>query len=163
MFVNVLVTVACPGVVMQQPSPRAVPAADVPRRGGRLTTDEFFAIQRTSSAALPDPEPLVVNLTRCVIEVLAGARELDQLARWITDDVYRHLLKRVVLAKRARDAKRAPVRRPQFTLGTTALFQPKDGVVEAVVVVHQKVRSRAVAIRLEGLDSRWRASAINVL
>lgn len=148
---------------MQQSSPRALPPAEPPRRGGRVTTDEFFAAQRTSSAQLPDPEPLVVNLTRCVIEVLAGARELDQLARWITDDVYRHLLKRVVLAKRARQAKGAPVRRPQFTLGTTSLFQPRDGVVEAVVVVHQRVRSRAVALRLEGLDNRWRASAINVL
>lgn len=147
---------------MQQSSPRALNDAH-PQRGSRVTTDEYFAAQHTSSSLLPDPEPLVVNLTRCVIEVLAGARELDQLTRWITDEVYRHLLKRVVLAKRARQAKGATVRRPQFSLGSTTLYRPKDGVVEAVVIVHQKVRSRAVAIRLEGLDSRWRASAINVL
>jgi hypothetical protein len=36
-------------------------------------------------------------------------------------------------------------------------------VVEAVVVVHNRARSRAVAIRLEGLDRRWRATAISVL
>jgi hypothetical protein len=30
-------------------------------------------------------------------------------------------------------------------------------------MVHQRARSRAVAIRLEGLDQRWRASAISVL
>ena len=36
---------------------------------------------------------------------LAGARDLEQLARWVTDEVYRNLSKRVVLAARARRAK----------------------------------------------------------
>ena len=40
---------------------------------------------------------------------------------------------------------------------------PRDGVVEAVVIVTGRARTRAVAIRLEGLDERWRATAINVL
>jgi hypothetical protein len=31
------------------------------------------------------------------------------------------------------------------------------------VMVHQRTRSRAVAIRLEGMDHRWRATAISVL
>jgi hypothetical protein len=41
--------------------------------------------------------------------------------------------------------------------------EPRDGVVEAVVIVHGRARTRAVALRLEGLDNRWRATAINVL
>src|SRR6187402_1531071 len=77
----------------------------------RYVEDEFFGHQPTSSTALPNPEPLIVNLTRCVIEILAGARDLEQIARWVTDDVYRHLLKRVVLSMRARQAKGQPVRR----------------------------------------------------
>ncbi|MGB3376691.1 MAG: Rv3235 family protein, partial [Microbacterium sp.] len=40
---------------------------------------------------------------------------------------------------------------------------PADGIVEAVVVVAGPGRTRAVAIRLEGLDSRWRASSFAVL
>jgi hypothetical protein len=36
-------------------------------------------------------------------------------------------------------------------------------VVEAVVIVRGRARTRAVALRLEGLDQRWRATAINVL
>lgn len=125
--------------------------------------EQFFGIQPTPSVALPPPEPLLENLTRCVIEVLAGARELEQLVRWVTDDVYRHLLKRVVLAARARTVTDKPARRPQFAIGSTTTFRPCDGVVEAVVMVHSRGRSRAVALRLEGLDSRWRASAIHVL
>ena len=37
------------------------------------------------------------------------------------------------------------------------------GVVEAVVVVAGPGRARAVAIRLEGLDHRWRATSLAVL
>ncbi|WP_368665607.1 Rv3235 family protein [Homoserinimonas sp. OAct 916] len=126
-------------------------------------TDEFFCEQPTSTAALPPPGPLLENLTRCVMEVLAGARDINQLARWVDDEVYRHLLTRVVLAARARAMKGQQAMRPSFTLGRTTTFSPCDGVVEAVVTVHSRVRSRAVALRLEGLDGRWRATAINVL
>ncbi|MHB1234123.1 MAG: Rv3235 family protein [Microbacteriaceae bacterium] len=129
----------------------------------RFQPDDFFGQQPTSRQSLPPPEPLLENLTRCVIEVLAGARELEQISRWVTDDVYRHLLKRVVLSARARQAKGRPVMRPSFTIGSTVVSEPRDGVVEAVVIVHGKARVRAVALRLEGLDSRWRATAINVL
>ena len=145
----------------------ARPAAGrAPARGSALQfldDDEYFARQPARRSELPDPEPLLRNLTHCVIEVLAGARDLDQLARWVTDDVYRNLSKRVVLAARARRVKGQALQRPAFSLGTVITCEPADGVVEAVVMVHQRARSRAVAIRLEGLDQRWRASAISVL
>lgn len=125
--------------------------------------DEYFARQPARRSELPDPEPLLRNLTLCVIEVLAGARDLEQLARWVTDDVYRNLTKRVVLAARARRVKGQAPQRPAFSLGRVITCEPADGVVEAVIMVHQRARSRAVAIRLEGFDQRWRASAISVL
>lgn len=124
---------------------------------------EYFDAQPSPTSSLPNPVPLMENLARCVLEVLAGARDLDQLSRWVADDVYRHLLKRVVLSTRARQARGVPVGRPAFRIGNTITCEPADGVVEGVVIVHGKARTRAVAIRLEGLDSRWRASAINVL
>jgi len=129
----------------------------------RFIPDEFFGHQPATRASLPDPEPLLENLTRCVIEILAGARDLEQIARWVTDDVYRHLLKRVVLSSRARQVKGLQAARPTFTIGSTSVCEPRDGVVEAVVIVAGRARTRAVAIRLEGLDRRWRATAINVL
>ncbi len=129
----------------------------------RFEHDDFFGHQPASTSDLPDPRPLVENLTRCVIEILAGARDLEQIARWVSDDVYRHLLKRVVLSARARQAKGQKPARPNFAICSTILCEPRDGVVEAVVIVRGRARARAVAIRLEGLDRRWRASAINVL
>jgi hypothetical protein len=112
---------------------------------------------------LPDPRPLLENLTRCVLEILAGARELEQIARWVTDEVYRNLLKRVVISARARRATGRAVHRPTISIGSTSICEPADGVVEAVVIVNSRTRSRAVAVRLEGLDGRWRATAIHVL
>ncbi len=129
----------------------------------RFVPDEFFGHQPTASADLPDPAPLIENLTRCVVEILAGARELEQISRWVTDDVYRHLLKRVVLSARSRQAAGRPVSRPSFSIGSITQCVPRDGVVEAVVIVRGRARTRAVALRLEGLDLRWRATAINVL
>jgi hypothetical protein len=129
----------------------------------RFIPDEFFGHQPASTATLPDPAPLIENLTRCVIEILAGARDLEQLSRWVTDEVYRHLLKRVVLSARARQARGQRASRPTFSIGSLTTCEPRDGVVEAVVIVRGRARVRAVALRLEGLDSRWRATAINVL
>ena len=77
--------------------------------------------------------------------------------------MYRHLLKRVVLSTRARRARGHQGSRPLFTISTPSISEPRDGVIEAVVIVHGRARTRAVAIRLEGLDQRWRATAINVL
>lgn len=140
-------------------------APATPYRPGvqRIRAEEFFDPQPSGRDALPNPEPLLENLTRCVIEILAGVRDLDQIARWVTDDVYRHLLKRVVLSARARQAKGQSAARPAISIGSLSLFEPRDGVVEAVVIVRGRARTRAVAIRLEGMDSRWRATAINVL
>ncbi|WP_426519889.1 Rv3235 family protein [Diaminobutyricibacter sp. McL0618] len=125
--------------------------------------DDYFGTHTPPRFGLPDPSTLLVNLARCVVEVLAGVRGLDQLSRWVTDDVYRHLLKRVVIASRARQVTGGVVRRPQLTVGEPRITYPRDTAIEAVVIVHQRSRSRAVAIRLEAFESRWRASAINVL
>jgi hypothetical protein len=129
----------------------------------RFDSEDFFGHQPSGRAELPNPEPLIANLTRCVMEILAGARDLEQISRWVTDDVYRNLLKRVIISARARQARGAPVVRPAFTLGSTLMSEPRDGVLEAVVIVRGRARTRAVALRIEGLDGRWRATAINVL
>ncbi len=153
-------SIAAPSPHDLRAAPNVSPATkvDAPRKA-----DEFFAQQPSPRSALPGPAPLLENLTRCVIEILAGARDLEQISRWVTDDVYRHLLKRVVLSARARRAKGKAPARPTFSIGSVSISEPRDGIVEAVVIVRGRARVRAVAIRLEGLDSRWRATAINVL
>ena len=145
--------------------------ATTPSRSPRATSgpvaardlSEFFAPQRTPSADLPDPEPFLSNLTRGVLEVFAGVREVDQLARWLTEDAYRKLLTRANLAARARSARGVPAIRPVYTLLSVHHSSPADSVVEAVVVVQSAARARSVALRLEGMDGRWRATSLAIL
>ncbi len=134
-----------------------------PRVSRRMLASDFFAPQPTSTAELPDPVPLLRNLTAGVLEALAGVRDLDQLARWLTEDAYRSLLTRVNLAARARSARGVPAARPVHTILSVRHDSPADGVVEAVVVVAGPARTRALAIRLEGLDRRWRATSLALL
>jgi hypothetical protein len=131
--------------------------------GDPAALHEYFTHQRTSSEALPDPEPLLTNLTRGVLEVLAGVREVDQLARWLTEDAYRKLVGRANLATRARSARGVPASRPKHAILSVRHTSPADGVVEAVVIVAGPARTRAVAIRLEGMDRRWRATSLALL
>lgn len=112
---------------------------------------------------MPDPEPLLRNLARCGMEAMAGARDLEQMARWVSDAAYKHLLTRVVMAARAREVLGRTARRPNLATGKVIVSEPRAGIVEAVVIVHEPGRTRAVAIRLEAVGARWRASAINIL
>jgi len=141
----------------------AIHDAPVPRSGSSLDVAEYFAPQHTSAKDLPDVEPLVKNLTIGVLEVLAGVREVDQLARWLGEDAYRALVTRANLSARARSARGVTAVRPAHSILSQRLCEPADGVVEAVVVVAGPSRTRAVAMRFEGWDGRWRASSLALL
>lgn len=128
-----------------------------------MTMHDFFAPQPTSTEELPDPAPLLRSLTQGVLEVLAGVREVDQLARWFNEDAYRTLVVRANLSARARSARGVPPTRPTFAIRSLRVCEPVDGIIEAVVVVAGPGRTRAVAIRLEGFDHRWRVSSLAIL
>ncbi|MGO2745850.1 Rv3235 family protein [Microbacterium sp.] len=128
-----------------------------------MTLQEYFAPQPTPASALPSPTPLLRSLTQGVLEVFAGVRELDQLARWFSEDAFRKLGARANLSARARSARGTTPDRPVFEVLSIHETVPTDGIVEAVVIVSGPGRTRAVAIRLEGLDRRWRATSFAVL
>jgi hypothetical protein len=138
-------------------SARALRAPDA------MELSEFFAPQRTPTTALPDAEPFLRNITRGVLEVLAGVREVDQLTRWLAEEPYRKLVTRANLAARARSARGVPAKRPVHTIMSVHQSCPADGVVESVVIVQGPARTRAVALRLEGFDGRWRATSLALL
>lgn len=135
-----------------------------PTRSDSYTREErtLFGAQRTGSEGLPDPEKLVRNLALSAVEIIAGTRPLDQISCWITSDVAAELsLRRSLQMQRnaiAKDNRTVP-----HVFGSSLVTSPKDGVIEAVVTVHSRIKSKAVAVRLESLDSRWRATALSVL
>jgi len=130
-------------------------------RPGRDIDD--FGPQRTSTACLPSPEVFVRNMVRGVLEVVAGVRDAEQLARWMSEDVFRRLVARTSIAARARSARRVQVYRVVHEIGSIRLSSPTDGVIEATVTASGRTRTRAIAMRLEGIDGRWRVTALCLL
>jgi hypothetical protein len=47
-------------------------------------------------------------------------------------------------------------------LGPVHVCEPVDGVAEVPVVARRAGRAHAVAARLEGLDGRWRCTALQI-
>jgi hypothetical protein len=106
---------------------------------------------------LPDPKPSAERLAQAIVEVLAGARPAGQLTGLATLDVLR-LLARGAGHFGARQG--APPQRP--IVGSVHISEPCDGVVEACAVINTHARAQAIALRLEGIDGRWRCTAINL-
>lgn len=145
-------------------TPQTSPSRElVNTRLASYNDEDFFGFQHTLRTELPDPTTLVENLAGSLMEILAGARELDQISRWVTDEVYRNLLTRVQASARARAVKKIAAHRPTFSLGRALVSFPAEYAAECVILVHGRARTRSIAIRLEGLDGRWRATAIHVL
>jgi len=129
----------------------------------QVENSEVFGPQPTSTLDLPDPKDFTLRLVAGIIECVYGLREPAQFSRWVTEDVYR------VVAMRAKRMSigHAPAgttpTRPRFSIGNAIVSTPRDGVVEASVIVRGPARVRAVAIRLEGIDYRWRATSFSML
>jgi hypothetical protein len=133
-------------------------------RHKRVKDVEFFDAQPTPRAELPDPSNVVERLALLACEILAGSRNLDQIARWVTDDVYRQVAERSIDARRrGAQATVSSLKRPAVAVMSSHVCEPRDGIVEGVALVRIGPRTRAVAIRLEGLDHRWRASSLALL
>jgi hypothetical protein len=119
--------------------------------------DIFFDRQATARSDLPDPQMWAAHLAQAVVEVMTGSRPAPQLLRWTTSEVY------AVLARRgALSARRGVPRGRRATVRTVRVCEPRDGIAEACAVVVDGSRVRALAMRMAGLDGRWRIEALQV-
>jgi hypothetical protein len=128
-----------------------------------LDTDDYFGAEFTKGSDLGDPKPVLAFLAQSVIETLAGIRDIEQCARWLSDGVYQQLRQKSVASTRSRAESNVRALRPNLVVGKMSVFSPREGVIEGVVIVHNMNRARAVAIRLEGYNGRWRARSVAVL
>jgi hypothetical protein len=115
--------------------------------------DVDFGPLPTSTSDLPDAVRWARQMVQVIAEVLCGQRPATQLLRWTVPEVYDQVRSRTPARHRPGAA---PARGPR--VGTVRVCEPADGVAEAAAVVHGAQRARAVALRLEGLDGRWRVT-----
>lgn len=127
------------------PAPRPAPFDD----------DAWLASTRTPSAELPAAGAFARVLLQGLLEVAAGLRPVTQLRRDTTAELYGELSQ--ALAARPRAAGARPDRRAVRSLHVQ---QRPEGVAEVCATVARGARTIAVALRLEGLDGRWRCTEL---
>jgi hypothetical protein len=104
-------------------------------------------------------EAFAARLAQAVVEVISGDRGVHQLMRWTTDSVYADLLRRTHSLQRVVPGE-LRVRRVRAQVRSVHLFRPRDGVAELSVHVRHGHRSRAIAGRIELIESRWRCTVL---
>ncbi len=128
-----------------------------------LEEADYFGEQYCKTEELENPDPLLKMLAPAVVEVIAGVRNISKLAAVLSDDVYQRLRDRAIAVAQNRLRQGLPPKTPMLSVGALQRKDPKDGVIESVVLVKSPTRTRAVTIRLEGINHRWRATAVSVI
>jgi hypothetical protein len=112
---------------------------------------------------MPDPIDILPSIATLIVEVISGARPVDHLAAIVSDQVYEKLRARQVIKARADAAAGIPKLVPKFAVTRVHAESPALGVIESVVLLSSRARTRAVTIRLEPIHLRWRATNVSVL
>jgi len=112
---------------------------------------------------LPDPTEALAFIAPAVVEILAGVRSVSQLGGVVTEDVYQRLRERSAAGARARFESGKREQWPTTKVSRVHREYTRNDLVQSVVVLNCGDRTRAVAIRLEGRNNRWLATAITVL
>jgi hypothetical protein len=134
------------------------------RRGAGPGTAGLRSVERP----LPPPLHWARQFVQAALEVAAGRRPAHQLVRWAGEDVFSTLARRASLAGRVdHGATGASNRAARATATAVAvrsvrICQVAADAVEASAVVTDRGRIRAVALRMEGTDGRWRVTALEI-
>lgn len=110
---------------------------------------DMFDMQPTSRADLPNANVWAQKMVTAIVEVISGPRQPTQLTRWMTPEVMMQIL----------DLRKRP-HPPRLAVSSIRVTEPDDGVAEVCATVGTKNRSFAMALRLEGLDGRWRGTTL---
>lgn len=110
--------------------------------------DADMGVRRTATAQLPAAGKSGSMLARALVEVLCGQRPVPQLRVHCAPEVFAGLQSRPAAGG---------------ALGhllTVRVSEPADGVAEVAAVYRRGERVRALAFRIQGVDGRWRVTAL---
>ena len=142
----------------KKPRPRKPRAVKNP-----IEEANYFGEQYCKTDELDCPDQLLRMLAPAVVEVIAGVRNISQLAAHLSEDVYNRLRDRSVNVAQERAKRGEVAMAPKLQVANMLNQEPRDGVVESVVLVQSQTRTRAVTIRLEGINHRWRATSVSLI
>ena len=133
---------------VHRPGPR-------PRQLVAPVPDGDFGPVWSARSDLPAAAETGRALLTTTLEALVGRRPITQLRPLTSIGVYAALTS----GRRPRWCREgnAPV-----IVGRVQVCEPVDGVAEISAVAHRAGRAHAVAARLEGIDGRWRCTALQI-
>ena len=118
----------------------------VPTTHGEVFDPQFSPLP-SSLDSLPDPSKWTRAYLITVIEILAGRRPINQIARSTHRFIYNNIAAQVGTIKRSSNL--AP------RLRKIHRSEPIEGVIEVSATLTIGSRVRAIAARFEGVDRRW--------
>jgi hypothetical protein len=130
---------------------RTVPTSVACEAVPSWSADADVGVRRTATAALPPAGRAAQVLATALVEVLCGRRPMGQLRVHTAPGVFAGLANRVPRGWGG-PAQATSVR----------VCQPADGVAEVSVTVRGNQRAHAMAFRIEGVDGRWRITALDM-
>jgi Family of unknown function (DUF6459) len=136
------------------PRPRYRPGPRPPA-GAAVFADDDFGPTWSTRSDLPAARDAGRRLITLTLEAMAGRRPLAQLQPMTSVGVFAAL---------------SGGRRPRWcaegtaplVVGPVHVCEPVDGVAEVSAIARRAGRAHAVAARLEGIDGRWRCTALQI-
>jgi hypothetical protein len=141
---------------------RRAPTAGTARATGSATSiaavgvppwssESDVGVQRTGTGLLPPAARTGPVFARALIEVLSGRRPMAQLRVHCAPDIYAGLTQRPSAGALALPH-----------LLSVRVCEPADGVAEVSAAFRRADRVRAMAFRIQGVDGRWRITALEL-
>jgi hypothetical protein len=138
--------------------PPAQPALDL-RMADPVVVASPVDVAHRTAAGLPDARAWSVALAGTLLEVVTARRPSGQLSRWLTEEAFDGLSRRLPVR---RAAGRPSVSSAPPVLQSVRVQYPRTGAAE--VSVHGRLghRSVAMALRLEARRDRWLCTALEL-
>jgi len=127
--------------------PTSITSHSVPK----WSSEADIGVRLTASENLPPAKRTASVLARALVEVLSGRRPVAQLRVHCAPEIYAGLLDR---------PRTGPLSLPHLL--TVRVCEPADGVAEVSAAFRRADRVRALAFRIQGVDGRWRITALQL-
>jgi hypothetical protein len=109
-----------------------------------------------------DPAKLFAEISKAYIEILAGVRRPEQLARWLSDKAYYDISQRAKREAMQRQITGAKAR-PDISLRKSKTFLTDEAGIHGVVILRVSGHTKAVAIRAERIHERFRITEVLII
>ncbi|MEY5145975.1 MAG: hypothetical protein RL224_289 [Actinomycetota bacterium] len=106
-----------------------------------------------------DPASFFAEISAAYVEVLAGLRRPEQLARWLSDTAYYDVCQRYRRGAAQRQITGLK-HRPEIVLRKTKTFATDANAYQGVVVLQISGAIKAVSVRAELIYERYRVTEI---